>query len=304
MKKASLFILSGAFLWGTIGYFVKHLYAYGFSPMEVVTLRVVMAALILASYLFWKDKKALKLRQWHDIKYFIGTGLLSIIFFNYTLFKTIELASISIAAALLYTGPAFVVILSAFIFKERITKIKSLALLLTLLGTTLVVELFPISLENLPLTTVLIGLCSGFGYALYSIFSKFALKRYSSLEVTTYTFIMAAIALLLFFPFKTHAHLFLDSEVILFSLGLGLFPTAIAYILYTTGLNMTEASSASILTTVEPVVATLIGVFIFNETFLGTQIIGIGIIILAVILLQLDFKPRSFVTNTKNLQKY
>src|SRR5699024_1644672 len=124
-----------------------------------------------------KNKSALRLKRWTDIKYFIGTGIFSIIFFNYTMFKTIELASISISAALLYTGPAFVVILSRLIFKEKLTNQKLIALILTLIGTSLVVELFPLSVDNLPISTILIGLCSGLGYALYSIFSKFALKK-------------------------------------------------------------------------------------------------------------------------------
>lgn len=290
MKKASIFILTGAFLWGTIGFYVKFLYAYGFTSMEVVTIRAITAAIILISYLVFKNKSALRLKRWTDIKYFIGTGIFSIIFFNYTMFKTIELASISISAALLYTGPAFVVILSRLIFKEKLTNQKLIALILTLIGTSLVVELFPLSVDNLPISTILIGLCSGLGYALYSIFSKFALKKYSSLVITTYTFLVAAIVLLPFFSFKTHAALLMDWKVILLSFGLGFLPTAVAYIVYTYGLNLTEASKASILTTVEPVVATLVGIFIFSETFHSMQFLGMFIIIAAVILMQLNSK--------------
>src|SRR5699024_12511301 len=93
------------------------------------------------------------------------------------------LASISLSAALLYTWPVLVIILSSFLIKERSTKRKVIALFTTLIGTTLVVELFPLDLENLPLLSIFIRLSSGLGYALYSIFSKFALEKYSSLEI-------------------------------------------------------------------------------------------------------------------------
>src|SRR5699024_5857791 len=83
---------------------------YGFTPMEVVTLRESTAAMMLLIYMSFYAPKQLKLKKWTDICYFIGTGAISIIFFNYSMFKTIELSSISVSASLLYTCPAFVII--------------------------------------------------------------------------------------------------------------------------------------------------------------------------------------------------
>lgn len=292
MNRAFLLIIAGAALWGTISIYVKKLYSFGFTPMEVVTLRVVTAAIILVIYLAIKSPKQLKLTKWTDIGYFIGTGILSIIFFNYSMFKTIELASISVSAALLYTGPAFVIILSFILFKEPITKRKMVALASTLFGTVLVVELIPMDATSIPLITIFIGLGSGIGYALYSIFSKFALRKYSGLVITTYTFIVASITLLPFFSFKKHAALLMEPQILIYAFGLGFLPTAVAYIIYTYGLQQTEASNASLLTTIEPVVATLIGVFMFQENFHFTQTIGMAFIIGAVILLQIELPEK------------
>lgn len=289
MKRAFFYILAGAALWGTIGIYVKKLYTFGFTPMEVVTLRVWTAAILLYIYMVVTAPKQLRLRKWTDVKYFLGTGILSIIFFNYCMFKTIELASIPVSAALLYSAPAFVIVLSFLLFKEPITQRKIIALLATLLGTMLVVEVFPLHASSISGITILIGLGSGVGYALYSIFSKFALRIYSSLVITTYTFVVAALALLPFFSFKEHAALLLKPEVLLYAFGLGFLPTAVAYIIYTYGLQQTEASNASLLSTVEPVVATMIGVFIFQESFVPLQILGMACIIGAVIMLQIEW---------------
>src|SRR5699024_3995146 len=152
-------------------------------------------------------------------------------------------------------------------FKEPFSKAKVIALLITLIGTSLIVRLIPMNLAALEWNSLLFGLGSGIGYALYSIFSKFALEKYSSLVITTFTFVVAALVLVLFFPFIRKGHLLLDLGVLFFAVGLGFLPTVIAYIIYTYGLNLTEASNASILTTVEPVVATLIGIFVFSESF-------------------------------------
>src|SRR5699024_9524162 len=81
--------------------------------------------------------------------------------------------------------------------------------------------------------------------------------------------------------------LLLDPTVLFYVVGLGFLPTAFAYIIYTYGLEQTEASSASLLTTVEPVVATLIGVFVFHEAFSLFLFLGMCSRILAVILLHI-----------------
>ncbi len=292
MNRAFIYIILGAALWGTIGWYVKNLYSYGFTPMEVVTLRAWSAAIILVIYLIISSPKKLKLNSIRDIKYFIGTGIFSIIFFNYCMFTAIELSTIPVATALLYTAPAFVTLLSFFLFKEALTRLKIIAILITLMGTALVVGLIPLNLATFQLTSILFGLGSGIGYALYSIFSKFALKKYSSLSITTYTFIVAAVTLLPFFPYQEKFHMLLDPSVLFYAFGLGFLPTAFAYIIYTHGLNNTEASKASILTTVEPVVATLIGIFIFHETFSFIQMIGMACIIGAVILIQAYSSPK------------
>lgn len=293
VKKAYFYIIVGAALWGTIGWFVKHLYAFGFTPMEVVSLRVVTTAVLLSLYLLLTTPKELKLKKITDIKYFVGTGVLSIIFFNYSMFTAIQLSTLPVATALLYTAPAFVTILSYFLFRERFTLTKIIALFGTFLGTCLVVGLIPFSLEAIQFNAILFGLGSGLGYSLYSIFSKFALRKYSSLQITMFTFTFASIALLPFFPYSEKGHLLMDVSVLMYAFGLGFLPTAFAYIIYTHGLHYTEASKASILTTVEPVVATIIGIFIFHEPFSGIQMLGMLCIIGAVILIQLNFTRKN-----------
>jgi len=292
MNRPLIFIMTGAALWGTIGWFVKHLNAYGFTPMEVVTLRVVTAAIVLSTYMIFAARQELKLKQFTDIKYFIGTGVFSIIFFNYCMFTAIELSTIPIATALLYTAPGFVLILSFLLFKEKLTSLKILSLFVTLIGAAFVAGVIPLQLEQLQWKAILFGLGSGFGYALYSIFSKFALQKYSSLSITTYTFICAAFTLIFFFPFQEKGQLLMDPTILFLAFGLGIIPTALAYIIYTYGLHHTAASTASILSTIEPVVATMIGVFLFSEAFSLIQFICMACIIGAVIIIQIDAKKQ------------
>lgn len=285
-RLAYIYVLLGAALWGIIGLFVDALSQAGFTSLQIVTLRVVAAAVMLTLFLALKDPKLLKI-DLKDSFSFIGTGIFSIVFFTWCYFTAIEEVSLSIAVILLYTGPAFVTLLSWLIFGEPMTRRKIGALLLTLVGCALVIRLIPISDQRISWYGFLVGLGSGFGYALYSIFGKHALRKYESLTVITYTFIFASAVMLPVSGVGITGAQLASMHVWWNILGLGFFPTALAYLLYTTGLSMVESSRASITATIEPVVATLLGVYFFDELLTGYQLLGIVLVLIAVVLIQL-----------------
>lgn len=284
-RLAYIYVLLGAALWGIIGLFIDELSQAGFTALQIVTLRVVSATVMLILFLAIKNPELLKI-DLKDSFSFIGTGIFSIVFFNWCYFTAIEEVSLSIAVILLYTGPAFVTILSWIFFKEPMTRRKIGALILTLVGCALVIKVVPITDQRISLYGFLVGLGSGFGYALYSIFGKHALKKYDTLTVITYTFIFASVVMLPISGITIEAGQLASTHVWIQILGLGFFPTALAYLLYTTGLSMVESSRASIAATIEPVVATLIGVFVFEEILTAYQISGILLILAAVVLIQ------------------
>lgn len=288
-RLAYIYVFLGAALWGIIGVFIDGLSQVGFSALQIVTLRVVSASVMLVGYLAFKNPQLLKI-DLKDAMSFIGTGIFSVVFFNWAYFTAIEEVSLSVAVILLYTGPAFVVILSRIFFKEPMTTRKVGALLLTLVGCMLVIKLIPTGVEHISWYGILVGLGSGFGYALYSIFGKHALKKYKSLTVITYTFVFASIVMLPTSGITIEAEQLGSPNVWLQILGMGFFPTALAYYLYTSGLSMIESGRASIAATVEPVVATLLGVWFFNEVLTIFQIFGMLFVLSAVVLVQ--FKGR------------
>ena len=288
-KFAFLMIILGAALWGTIGIFIQALYDLGFTPIEVVTLRVTVAFTVLLLYLVYKDIRSFKISLKH-FPIFIGTGLCSIVFFNWAFFTAIQEMNLSTAAVLLYTGPAFVTVLSRVFFKELFTPQKLIALITTFVGCIFVIGLFPSNTGSFSLYGIIVGIGSGFGYALYSIFGKVALSLYSSLTTTTYTFFVAAAALLPTTGLLTKGTGYWSAEAIWLSLGLGIIPTVIAYLLYTRGLQYVESSKASIAATVEPVVAALIGVLLFQDLLNLWQMFGMILVLSAVLFIHIKRK--------------
>lgn len=284
-QRAYLLIATGAALWGIIGIFVQALYSFGFSPIQVVAIRVITAGVILLLYVLITNRSILKIKA-ADSKYFIGTGILSIVFFNWCYFTTIQEVSLSVAAVLLYTAPAFVTVISRFVFQEWLTTKKVLALVMTITGCALVVGFLPSMRFSVSWYGFIVGLGSGLGYALYSIFGKLASSKYSSLTITTYTFLFAGAFIIPASGLWEVKELFLNAKVWLYGTGLGIIPTILAYVLYTLGLSHVESSRASITATVEPIVATLIGVTVFGDILTGWQAAGIVLILSAVFLVQ------------------
>lgn len=284
-KLALLYIGVAASLWGFIGFFVTYLYELGFTPTQVVTIRSISAVLFLVVYVIIKNRKLFIIKI-ADCKYFIGTGVISIVFFNWCMFSAIEETSISIASILLYTAPAFVTIFSRILFKESLTTRKVIALIVTFVGCSFVIGILPNSSESISFLGLILGLGSGFFYALYSIFGKFALKKYNSLTVTVYTFLFATIAVTPFSELWNVIPLFSNLNVWFYIIGLGFLSTMLPFIFYTKGLSEIESSRASIVATIEPVIASLVGFFIFQEKLNLWQYIGIILVITAVIIVQ------------------
>ena len=131
------------------------------------------------------------------------------------------------------------------------------------------------------------GLGAGLGYALYSIFSKLALKKYNPITITLYTFIFAAIGLIPLGGYSNITEVLYNKGLLISSLELALFSTVIPFYLYTFGLSYIDSTKASIIATIEPVVASLIGIFYFKEVLSVLQIIGIILVVLAVIIVSL-----------------
>ncbi|MGM9923375.1 MAG: DMT family transporter [Bacillus sp. (in: firmicutes)] len=294
MKKTSIYvysilIISAAFFWGIIGVFVKGLTALGFSAMEIVAIRVMFACILLGAYGTLFKKGEMKI-AYKDTYLFIGTGLLSMAFFNWAAFTSMNMLSISVSVILLYTAPAFVMIMSVMFLKEKLSAEKILLLIMTLTGCLLVTGLNRTAVAEGNAWGYIIGIGSGFGYALYSIFGKFAISKYSSFTVSFYTFLIASIVLVPYTKIWTKLPLLLNVKAIFYIIGLCMFSTVIAYLLYTEGLKVIESSKASILATVEPLTAMLIGIIVFQESITAIQMLGGGIIFISAILASVNVK--------------
>ena len=279
-------ILTAAAGWGVIGVFSRPLSAAGLTSVQTTFVRSVTVMAGMGIVLLLKDRSLFRIKL-KDIWIFLGTGLISIIFFNICYFLTIERTTLSAASILLYTAPCFVMIASSVLFKEKITFQKITALVTAFAGCALAGGFVG---GDIGVTVLLTGIGSGLGYASYSIFGKFALEKYHSFTLVFYTFLISSIGLL---PFSNAAKaaeiVFGSGETALAALGLGVVSTLMPYIFYTTGLKSVEAGKASVMAFAEPMTAALAGTLIFHETLGAGNIAGMLLIFIALILLNIQF---------------
>ena len=138
MKRfAVFFVLLAGTLWGCIGIFVRRYNALGLSSMQTVAVRMVIAAVLFSLFVLIYKRSLFKIRL-KDIWIFIGSGVISVGLFTYCYFSSIELSSLSVAAVLLYTAPAFVMLFSLIFFKEKMTIPQAISLVLAVWGCAVI----------------------------------------------------------------------------------------------------------------------------------------------------------------------
>lgn len=166
-------------------------------------------------------------------------------------------------------------------------KRKVLALFITIIGLCFITGAFSQEV-TLSGKAILLGLGAGFGYALYSIFSKMIIDKYEAVTIITYTFIVATIGSIPLSGVIYHVDELLSLQAIIAIIGLAIFCTVMPFLLYTTGLKKLEAGKASILATIEPIVSAIVGLIFFQEVFDLTKILGMICIISAILILNLN----------------
>ena len=285
-------VLCAGFAWGFMGLFTRHLNTLGIDAAGSVMLRCIIGALCFLALILATEPSRLRIRL-RDLWVFFGVGVVSLLFFTFCYFRAIELMSLSAAAILLYTAPMFVVILSAVLFRERLTRSKLVAMALAFAGCALVSGLA--GGVRVTATGLLLGLSGGIGYALFTVFSRYAINRgYTSATINFYACVLAALGTLVIWqPVGAVKVMFSSIEAFGWALGLGVVTSFIPYYLYTRALGGLENGRAAVIASIEPVVASLVGVLVFAERLTLPMTTGVALVVVAIIVLNAEaFHPR------------
>lgn len=282
-RAAVLAALSGC-MWGSIGLFIHKLGAYGIGSVPMTVGRYLVAVILVGIVLAARNRELLKIRL-RDLPWFFVTGILCLLFFNVCYGITIEKSSMPMAAVLLYTSPMFVTFASAVIFREKITVRKMAAVCMAVTGCAFVSGIVHGSFAY-PLPAYLWGIAAAVGYASYSIVAGILLKRYHAVTVLFYSFLTAAAGGCVLIDLKELAGMIAAApEAGLWMAAAAFVCNICPYFCYNLALEDMEASRVAVIASIEPAVASLLGVVVMKEQMDIFGVIGVGIIFAAIVVL-------------------
>lgn len=271
---AKIQLIISMFIFGTIGAIVRYIPLS--SPMIAMARGFTGAIFLLAVILIKKNKLSLP-----DIKKNALPLILSGIFLGVNwilLFEAYKYTTIASATLCYYLAPVFVIIVSPFLLKEKITPIKGISVALSLAGMVLVSGILESKKENADFRGILFGIGAAVFYACYMISTK-KIKNLSSYDGTIIQLLTAAIILLPYILLtEDFTSISLEPVSIVLLITVGIVHTGIAYALYFNSLKKLKAQTAAVFTYIDPVVAIMTSFFL-KEKMSTLCIIG-GLLIL------------------------
>jgi DME family drug/metabolite transporter len=278
-------VLLAAVLWATLGLFYKGLAASGLPLLTIVFFRAGVAAVTLFAVLLWRERSSLRLSG-RDGLFFLAFGLVGVAAFYIVYIHAIQWAGMGVAAILMYTAPVWVSLYGALFLGERLTPQRGGILALAFLGCALVGRAYDPTGMGLNVLGILAGLGAGLTYGAYTIFSKVAQRHHTAWATLAFGLGFGTLFLL---PLQSPPVLLraLTTPTLLFWLVmLGLIPTLGGGLAFNLGLRRVPASSASVVATLEPVIAAALGWAVWGERMEWPQILGAALVLAAVIVLQ------------------
>jgi drug/metabolite transporter (DMT)-like permease len=274
-----ILIITSAASFGVMPIFARLAYNAGAEPITVLFLRFTIAAavmnlvMVISKTQYPRGLILLELILLGAIGY-VGESL--------AYFLALKMASAGLVALLLYIYPALVTALSAIFLKEHLTRVKIIALFLALSGTALTLR---ISSGGSPLG-ILLGIAAAVDYAIYILLGSRIVRRSGPLSSTTVIItstagVYAGIVAIRGVTYPT------TSTGWIAIIAIALISTVLAFVTFFAGLKRIGPTSASTLSTFEPIVAVVLAAIVLGETISPSpiQVLGGALILAAVVLL-------------------
>jgi drug/metabolite transporter (DMT)-like permease len=251
-----------------------------YSPESMALLRFLVASAFLGIYsIFFKIKMPLL----KDIPLFFLTGFAGITIYHIFLNLGEKTVSAGTASFLISTVPIFTGIFSLILLKEKLKIWGWIGILISFSGIALI-SFSEGNTDSINIGTLFI-LIAAVGGSIYIILQKKLLDRYRAIDVATITIWFGTIFMLIYIPRLITELKSADVQNTLEVVYLGIFPAAIAYVLWSQAL--TKFKTATHITSflyISPIVTMVIGVLYLNELPNSISIIG-GLIALGGVIL-------------------
>lgn len=279
-RRGILLILLSGVLWGTVGTSSKILYGISATtPLSVGFFRLAISVPVLLTACWITQRRKIFEVSRHDLALMFFMGLTTALYQLFYL-ASVERAGVAVATLItLCTAPIMVAVFSVIITKERPSTFAVLALIGALAGTAILVGFQENTGDvSRSLSGKFLALGSALGYAIITLTTRKLAGRYHPIQPIAISFTIGAIVL---FVITLSKGVVLDYSPVGWSLlvYLGVIPTALAYVLFITGMRYTTATVASTATLIEPLTSTILAWLVFGEHFSPMGGIGVALLV-------------------------
>lgn len=285
-QKGIIAMLVAVFVWG-ISFINIRVAMEVMGAMTLGAMRFLMATIIL--WVIMKARKVNLAINKKDLPLFIIAAGIGITVYFYFENNGVKYTSASIASIIIGAIPVFSVIAEALIYKKKLSKVLITSVALSVVGVGLIVGIDISDIENGgSLLGYLMMFGAVFSWIVYSIANKPLFERYDQAPITFYQSLIGLIFFLPFVPFEQNHWEAFNLEIFGHVFFLAAFASALGFYLYLKGLDYLGISESSIYINLIPVVTVIFSYFWLGETLNLMQLVGGGIVIASVYLMNFD----------------
>jgi len=285
--KGILLAAGGGTLWGISGILAQLLFAdYAVSSEWLVSTRLLMAGILILFYSRAVKREAIFgiFRESGDVIRLLLFAVFGMVSCQYLFFKAIEVSIASLAAILQFTAPIFVYLYMLMKKEKRFNPAEGGLVLATFAGVLLIVTKGEFSRIAVSPLGLVLGIGSAIGVAFYTLQPRLILKKYGSSVVVGWGMFIGGVLFQFIHPFWAPGFAMTARSVLLTG-AIVLFGTAVAFLAYLESVKYIEASLASVMTALEPLLAAILSVLVFGTASGFVEWLGIAIVLGSVLLL-------------------
>lgn len=270
--------LFAAILWGGM-YVVSKWGFHAIPPLTLAFLRVVLGAVVLLMLVHVRyPRRSFTRRDWYAFT-FLGVWVAITMG---TQFVGTDLTTASEGSLITILTPIFTLVLGVIVLDELLTRRRSVGMALALAGTVFVLtgqyELTAIGAGSVAGIALLV--VASAGWAIYTVWGKPLIRRYSALETATYSTVLAVPMLGVFVPVELYlsetalGSLSLTGPLVAAILYLGVLSTALAWYCWYKGLEVVDAGTVAVYFFAQPIIGVALGAAILGESVGREFVIG------------------------------
>jgi len=274
---------------GTVPILALFAYDGGINVFTLLFLRFTLASILLFLYIFLTKRKVI-LNKKQILNIFIMGGIFYSVF-SFCYFSAIKYIPASLAVLIFYTYPFITAGLSAFFLNMKLTKKVVGAIIVSFIGLIFV-------LGKTSGEIVLIGILFAFGaavfYSVYTLFGDHILKDIPLLTTIAMVCLFAAFSFLTVGLISNNVQFSFTADTWLPVTGIAVV-SMLGFLAFFQGIKMTNPTSISVLSMIEPVVTIVLSIIFFNDILNFYQIIGAILVLGGSVLVVLSVRERKKV---------